>query len=614
MLYGYQGKILWIDLSEKTVNKVDLSADDAYKYIGGSGLGAKILFSTTGAETDPLGPENTLIFMTGPFTGTRVPTAGRHAVVTKSPLTGIWAESDIGGTWGTALKKAGIDGLVIVGASNNPVYLWITDSTVEFRNAEHIWGKDTYEIEDIIRSETNHKAAITSIGPAGENLVKFASIMSDGKDGRAAGRSGVGAVMGAKKLKAIAVCGSQNTSVARPEELKKSITKFLPTLVANTKTRKEFGTSGALISSEKLGDLPIKNWREGSWVEGSERISGQRMAETILTGRFYCSSCMIGCGRKVEIKNSAYGNVDGAGPEYETLALLGALCLVDDLEAVAMANELCNRYGMDTISTGGVIAFAMECFEHGLITEEDTGGVSLQWGDAGAVIDMIHQIGQRKKLGKILAEGVKRAAAQIGGVAEEFALHVKGLEPPAHDPRAFNSLAVAYATSNRGACHLQGFTHPYEIAATIPELNYCKPFDRFAVRGKGELTANLQNIMSMCDSLKICKFAVVGGVTLTHMVEWLNLITGWEMTVADFLLTGERLFNLKRLYNVRCGITRKDDTLPPRLLSLKRGSGGAADNLPPLGEMLSEYYLYRGWDELGRPTQSKLEELDLVNI
>ncbi|MEW6662507.1 MAG: aldehyde ferredoxin oxidoreductase family protein [Bacillota bacterium] len=613
-MFGYQGKIVWVDLTEKSVVQRRVASDEVRKFIGGSGLGAKILYNETGPNTDPLGPENVLIFMTGPFTGTRVPTSGRHAVVTKSPLTGIWAESDIGGTWGTELKRTGIDGLVICGSSCEPVYIWVTEDCVEIRNAAHLWGKDTYEVEEVIKNETDFKAQVTCVGPAGENLVRFASIMSDGKDGRAAGRAGVGAVMGAKRLKAIAVAGSKQTAVARPDELFRSIKDFLPVLVASTKARKEFGTAGSVISSESVGDLPIKNWREGSWKEGANRISGQRMAQTILTGRYYCSSCMIGCGRVVKVTNGAYAGVNGAGPEYETLAMLGSLCLVDDLEAIAMANELCNRYGMDTISTGAVIGFAMECYEHGLISEQDANGISLKWGNAEAVIELIHQIAQRKGLGKILADGVKRAAEEIGGIAAEFALHVKGLEPPAHDPRAFNSLAVAYATSNRGACHLQGFTHPYEIAATLPELGLSKPADRFAVNGKGELTVNLQNFMAMCDSLKLCKFAIVGGVTLTHLVEWLNYITGWDMDIQDFIKTGERLFNLKRMYNIRCGISRKDDSLPARLLLLKRGSGGASDNLPPLGEMLAEYYRHRGWDEFGIPLPSKLKELALLDI
>ncbi|MBS3975425.1 MAG: aldehyde ferredoxin oxidoreductase family protein [Syntrophomonadaceae bacterium] len=610
-MQGYHGKVLLIDLSEGTSVKKEVTKDDVQKYIGGSGLAAKLLYEETGPETDPLGPENLLILMTGPYTGTKVPTSGRHAVVSKSPQTGIWAESDIGGSWGTALKGAGIDGLLIKGIAPKPVYIWIDEGNVEIRQADHLWGKDTYQLDNLIKEETHPKAEITSIGPAGEKMVKFASIMSDGKDGRAAGRSGVGAVMGAKKLKAIAVKGSLPTTIARPEELQQSIKELLPVLTANTKARRDFGTAGTVISAEDIGDLPVKNWRQGSWKEGAAKISGQRMAETILTGRYYCGSCVIGCGRVVKISNGPYAGVEGGGPEYETLAMMGSLCLIEDLEAIALANELCNKYGMDTISTGAVIAFAMECYERGLLTAQDAGGVSLEWGSAEALIELVHQIGQRKGLGDLLAEGVKQASERMGEATREFALHVKGLEPPAHDPRAFNSLAVAYATSNRGACHLQGLSHPFEIRVTLPEIGYLEPLDRFAVKGKGELTATLQNLMSMCDSLKICKFAVIGGASLTHLVHWLNLITGWDQGIEEFLKTGERLYNLKRMYNVRMGITRKDDTLPERLLSLKRGTGGAAVNLPPLEEMLADYYRHRGWDESGIPLPSKLEELNL---
>jgi len=608
---GYHGKVVLIDLSKGSVGEIRVSGDDFQKYIGGSGLGAKILYEGTGADTDSLGPNNLLILMTGPYTGTKIPTSGRHAVVTKSPLTGIWAESDIGGSWGTALKGAGIDGLVIKGIASHPTYIWINEGSIEIRRADHLWGVDTYQLDGLIKAETDPKAEVTSIGPAGENLVKFAAIMSDGKDGRAAGRSGVGAVMGAKKLKAIAVMGSLKTPIARPEELQQSIKELLPNLAVNTKARKDFGTAGTVMSAEDLGDLPIKNWQQGSWKEGAAKISGQRMAETILTGRYYCGSCTIGCGRVVKITSGPYAGVDGGGPEYETLAMLGSLCMVDDLEAISMANELCNRYGMDTISAGAAIAFAMECFEKGMLSAQDTGGVRLDWGSAEAVIELVHQIGQRKALGNLLAEGVRRAADLLVENAKEFALHVKGLEPPAHDPRAFNSLAVAYATSNRGACHLQGFSHPYEIRITMPEIGYLQPLDRFAVQGKGELTAILQNLMCMCDSLKICKFALLGGTTLTHLTAWLNQIAGWDLSIEEFLRTGERLFNLKRMYNVRCGITRQDDTLPKRLLTLKRGTGGAAENLPPLEEMLAEYYRYRGWDESGIPTPAKLAELGL---
>jgi aldehyde:ferredoxin oxidoreductase len=337
------------------------------------------------------------------------------------------------------------------------------------------------------------------------------------------------------------------------------------------------------------------------------------MAETILTGRYYCGSCPIGCGRIVEVKEGPFAGVRGAGPEYESIGMLGACCLVSDLEAVALAHQLCNQYGMDSISAGGIIAFAMECFEHGLITVEDTGGIALEWGDASAMVEMVRQIGEQRGLGVLLGRGTREAAQAIGGIAQEFAIHVKGLELPAHDPRAIASTSVSYATSSRGACHLQSLSYPVELTLKMPELGYPQPLDRQSSEGKGILAAKMQNLMSLVDSLKVCKFIVTGGggVQPSHLVSWLNQVTGWDMTLDELLKAGERIFNLKRLYSVRLGISRKDDTLPARLLGLPRPDGGAAGYLPNFGQMLNEYYVFRGWDELGRPTSLKLRELDL---
>lgn len=611
MPYGYMGKLLRVDLTERRTWVEELDPETARKYIGGSGLAAKYLYEETDAGTDPLGPENLLIFMTGPFTSTIVPNSGRHAVVAKSPLTGIWGEGDVGGTWGVMLKRAGYDGILVKGKASEPVYLWVHEEGVEIRPARHLWGKDTFEVDELIRGETHPKAVISSIGPAGENLVKMAVVMSDGRDGRAAGRGGLGAVMGSKNLKAIAVYGTKRPAVADEEKLRAFTKEMAAAIRERTQGMARFGTAGGLQAMEELGDLPIRNWYQGSWPEGAAKIGGQRMAETILTRNYHCGACVIGCGRTVKLERGDYAGVEQGGPEYETLASLGALCLVDDLEAVALANEYCNRYGLDTISTGSAIAFAMECWEHGLITEEDTDGLKLEWGNSGAMLEMVQRIAKREGFGRVLADGVLAAARAIGPRAEEYAIHVKGLEFPAHDPRAYNSVAVGYATSNRGACHLQGYTHMFEKSVTMPELGYDEIQDRFGVEGKGVLTAKCQDLMCLLDSLKMCKFSLAGGVKVTHMIEWLNYVTGWDVSLQEFLKTGERIFNLKRLYNVRCGISRKDDTLPPRILTHKRGSGGAADNLPPLGRMLSEYYAWRGWSEEGIPTPAKLRELGL---
>lgn len=611
-LKGYMGKILRVNLSNQEIQIEPLNEQWAEKFIGGSGLGAKYLFEMTDEKTDPLGPENPLIFMNGPFTGTSVPLSGRHGVVSRSPLTGIFGESDVGGTWGSNLKKAGFDGILITGKSEKPVYLWIHNDKVEIRDASHLWGKDTYETDSIVKSETHEKAVVSSIGQAGENQVSIASIMTDGRDARAAGRCGMGAVMGSKNLKAIVVLGTQKVPVHRPEEVSRLQKEFAPLINKNAENFRKYGTSGSLSVFEAMGTLPLQNWKfVGRWEESAEKINGFTMAETVLTGRYFCEACVLGCGRKIKIEKGPYAGVEGAGPEYETLALLGSNCLIDHLEALCYANELCNRYGLDTISLGGVVAFAMEAYERGLIDREETGGIELLWGKEEALIEMIKQIAFKKGFGKILGQGVRKASELIGKNSIEFAPHIKGLELPAHDPRGYNAGAVGFATSARGACHLSGLSHTFERVLKSPEMGIPEPLDRFEVKGKGILAAKSQNLMGLMDSLKLCKFILFGGVTITHMVKWYSDVTGREITIEEFLKTGERIFNLKRLYNVRLGISRKDDTLPFRHLTLKRQGKGITPNLPPLGQMLSEYYEYRGWSEEGIPTPEKLKELGL---
>ncbi|MCC5912070.1 MAG: aldehyde ferredoxin oxidoreductase family protein [Clostridiaceae bacterium] len=612
MLGGYFGKIINIDLTEEKVEIEELDEKLLKKYLGGSGLATKILYDETDGDTEPLGPENPLIYMTGPFTGTKVPVSGRHQIVAKSPLTDIFGEGDAGGRWGQGLKKAGYDGVVVRGRASKPIYIWIKEKEIKILDGKEIWGLDTYETDRRIK-EKHGEACITScIGPAGENQVLLASIMHDGSDARAVGRCGLGAVMGSKNLKAIVVEGTVATPVVDREALTISLKQEVPKIVEKTKGLKLLGTSGGTVMSEELGDLPIRNFKQGNWdkVEG---ISGQRMAETILKKNYYCGSCPIGCGREVEITEGAYRGVKGAGPEYETIGMIGSNCLVEDLEAIAYAGEMCNRLGMDTISVGAVIAFAMELYEHELLPKDSLGDIALTWGNEKAVIALIEKIAHKEGIGELLALGTKKAAERIGGIASEFAIHVKGLEAPAHDPRAFNSLAVGYATGNRGACHLQGASYFFEKTATMPELGYTEPQDRFATEGKGILNYHSQNIMGLMDSLKLCKFGIYGGINLTMMLEWIHHVIGWEMTVEELLETGERIFNLKRMYNVKCGISRKDDILPMRLLSQPRRDTGTGSNLAPFGKMLNEYYEARGWDDLGIPTEATLQRLQLKN-
>jgi len=617
-MFGYMGKVARINLTNRGVVTEVPDEELLRKFIGGSGFGAAILYTSTDSETDPLSEDNVLIFMTGPLTGTPVISSDRFEVVTKSPLTGIYCESNCGGHWGEKLKRSGFDGLIIEGRSAVPVYLWVHDGQVEIRDASHLWGLDTFATWARVRQETHEEAEVACIGPAGEKLVKFASIVTDGVHARAAGRGGVGTVMGSKNLKAIAVFGEADIRVYDPKGLETFMKKTVPGIVRNLKILHDYGTSNAVENLERCGDLPIRNWSQGVWKDGAARISGQAMARTIQVGYYHCGRCPIGCGRVVQVVDGPFKqDAPQAGPEYETVGMLGSNCLVDDLAAIAKATEWCNRYGMDTVTTGSLIGFAMEAYERGLITLQDTGGVKLNWGDPHALVAMVHQIGRREHLGELLAEGIAKCVERLGGVAAEFAVHVKGLDFPAHDPRAKISSALGYATSNRGACHLQAFTHDFEEGTfdpspVVPDLGYPEPLNRFAVEGKAEFVARFQNLMSLFDSLVVCKFPLFGGFSLVPLLQSFNLVTGLDWNGEQFLETGERIFTLKRMYNVRCGISRKDDTLPPRILTHRRGGG--TETLPRLNEMLSDYYRYRGWDEFGRPTRETLQRLGLDKV
>lgn len=605
---GYQGVVALIDLASRSVERIELDESIVRKYIGGSGLGTYYLMKYSRVDTKPLSPDNPLIYMTGPYMGSGVPTSGRHHIIFRSPLTGIFGESDAGGTFGYRLKRAGFDGLIIVGRAEEPVYISVIDGEISFSDARHLWGLDTYTTEARIVEEIGKKVTVSCIGPAGENLVPLAGIFHDGMVARTAGRGGLGAVMGSKNLKAIAVGGSRPVNIYRQEELLSSIREKTKQLKEAGMGLHLYGTAGGMETAEKFGDIPIKNWKLGSWTPQVKNVSGQKMAETILEKNYSCFACPIGCGRIVK-----FNGYHGGGPEYETVAMLGSACLIDDLEVIAKANELCNRYGLDTISVGGAIAFALELFEEGIITEKETGR-KLVWGEEETLIALIKEIAHKKGFGAILGLGVKKAAEMIGRGAEKYAIHAKGMELPAHDPRCFKGLAVGYATSNRGACHLSSFTYPWERSASMPELGYATTHDRTLDREKGELAAKFQNLMSMADSLKICKFALIVGVKIEELINWLNLITGWDVNFDEFMQTGERIFTLKRWYNNALGITRKDDTLPERILKEPRGEGGSADTVPNLELQLEEYYRYRGWNQEGVPTLEKLRKLGLENF
>ena len=610
---GYMNRILNVDLSAGKTEVETISEDIYQKYIGGSGLGTKILWDRKVYDADPLSADNALIFMTGPFANTPALTSGRHEILAKSPLTGIFGESDSGGTFGPALKRAGYDGVVITGKSDGPVYLWVSEEGVEIRDATHIWGKDVFETDAAMRSETADKAVTSCIGPGGENMVRMAAVINDGRAARAAGRCGLGAVLGSKNLKGVAVFGNQKTPIHDRDKLSGTIKELAKMLSEKLAGMTNFGTAGGLATFEEMGSLPLKNWKGSErWNDEAAKITGATMAEQMGAGNYGCERCVIRCGREIKVKSGPYAGLEGAGPEYETLASLGSLCLVSDLDAIAKANDLCNRYGLDTISAGSIVAFAMEAFEQGIISEKDTDGIQLTWGNGQAMVDTIKMIGESRGLGEVLAKGVREAAKILGGGAEEFAIHSSGLEFPLHDARAYMSLSVGYATSSRGACHLAGLSHAFERMLTLPEIGLSEVPDRMSIDNKGKLTALAQNVMGMLDSLKICKFPLFGGLRIPHVNDWYQAITGEAMDVDAFMQTGERIFNLKRLFNLKCGYDpQKDDTVPSRVLKLPKTAEGWQTKLPPMSEMMAEYYEFRGWDDKGYPTQEKLEALGL---
>jgi aldehyde:ferredoxin oxidoreductase len=613
-MFGYHKKLIRVDLASRKVEVEDLNEALIRKYIGGLGIEAKILYEETGPETDPLSPENLLMAVTGPYTGTGVPTSGRHHVVARSPLTGLFGESNVGGSWAVHFKRAGFDGIVIKGKAESPVYLWIQNGKTEIRDAKPIWGKDSYESAEWLKKETSKEATAAVIGPAGERMAKIASIPHIGHIVRSAARTGLGAVMGSKNLKAVVVFGEGPIPIAKPDELKAYIKEITPHIQGTTEAFGKFGTSGGIDNYEKIGNFPVKNWRQGRWA-GAKKISGAAMHDTILSGRKACMHCPIACGRHIKVTEGPYAPMDCEGPEYETIGTLGGLCLIDDLVAIAKANELCNRYGLDTISAGGIIAFAMEAYEKGIITQKDTDGIELVWGNGKAVVEMVHKMGKGEGIGRLMTEGSKRMAEALGKNAIEFAIHVKGLEPSAHDPRRFFSQALSYATAARGACHNASWSHPYELALSMPEIGIPEPQDAYQIEGKAEFTAKLQDLMCVMDALIICRFSQVGkAVNVTNHVDWLNLITGWNMEIPEYMKVGERLFNLKRMYNCRLGASRKDDLLPYRFLTLNRTGEDLTNQLPPIGKLLGDYYAYRGWSEDGISTPQKLEELGLNEL
>jgi aldehyde:ferredoxin oxidoreductase len=609
MTYGWAGQILRVDLTRGSVTTEPLRLDWAEEYIGGRGLAARYLYEEMDPSVDALGPDNKLIMATGPLTGTNASCGSRYMVVTKGALTGAITTSNSGGHWGPELKFAGYDMVIVEGRAKRPCYLLVDDDRVEIRDAANVWGKVVSETEDAIRDETGIPALrVAGIGPAGENLVRFACIINDKH--RAAGRSGVGAVMGSKNLKAIAVRGTRGVQVARPRDYMSAIWSYHEHLAESPGRQglTELGTAPTVDLVNAFGGLPTRNFTAGQF-EGTEAINGEAIKDNWLVANKACFACNIACGRVTQVSPNAdkymvnmhprNWKVAGEGPEYENLWSLGADCGVDDMDAIVMANYLCNDLGMDPISMGATLAAAMEMYERGLLSDGQT-GMSLRFGDGKTLVAMTEATGFREGFGDELAEGSKRMTEKFEH--PEYFMGVKGQEFPAYDPRGFQGMGVAYATCNRGACHLRAWT---------PGIETTGEYDPHGTDGKSAWVAEEQNRTTAHDATGICMFSTAGA-PLDDLIPVLSTATGVDYTMDDFVHIGERIWNIERLWNLKAGLTAADDTLPKRLLEEAHAEGPSAGVTVNLDAMLPDYYAARGWTEDGRPTTEKLMDLGLA--
>ncbi len=618
---GYAGKQLRLDLSRGRIDIEDIRMDWARQYLGGAGYAAKLLYEELPAGIDPLGPENKLLLSTGPLTMNKVPGGGSLSVCFKSPLTGGWGEARAGSDFGPEMRKAGLDHIIIEGSSNEPVYLVIQDGSAKLRQGAKLKAKTTSEKRRILIEEEGLSGyQILTIGPGGENLVRFATLtVAD----RAAGRGGGGAVMGSKNLLAIAIKGTGRVAEADQAELKTAIRKVMNVLKENPNSAgfQDAGTVGDLPGNDEGGDLPTKNWQANSWGKGAEVFDYYEKHNFIRPYACY-RGCYVRCGRKVHVADGVYKTPEHGGAEYESIACFTSYVLNEDVDAAIHSTWLCNELGIDTISTGSVIAFAMECYEKGLISSEDAGGLDLAWGNPPVLPALVKMIAHREGVGDLLAHGVKRAAERLGGSASDFAVHVKGMEGPAHDPRSGKALAVTYGTGNRGMCHI----HPVEAMAwdsgkmDFGLMKYGLPdpesVERWDEQGKGPAVRLLQDGLILPDVLGTCKFYMYAGVTIDHWASLVHALTGWPVDGKVLLLIGERVSNLQRLFNVREGFGKADDMLPARVRAVPASGEYAAEPdcaIKDYEGMLSDYYAARGWDlETGIPGDDKLQGLGLA--
>lgn len=611
MSNGYWNTMARVNLSTGEVKKEALSHDVCRLFLGGSGLGAKIIADEVPESTDPLSPENRLVFAVGPVNMVKIPGAGKWEVCAISPKTNKWGESNGGGRFGYNFKQTGYDALIIEGRSDKPVLLKIENDEITMVDAQEYWGKDSIETDDHLSKKYGRDFSILTIGQAGEKAVPVASIITESGHGHA-GRTGMGAVMGSKNLKAVMAKGSSAPRVFDEEAVNRLI-KATVNKIKESGFYPDFhkhGQPGSIVPREAESLLPMKNWQLGRWPQGAKKIGAPVYTEELKVKARSCSFCNLACKRYVTVKDNAFYDHEGAGAEYETLAMMGSNLLIDDLKKISYANDLCNRYGIDTMSTGSIIGMIFELYEKKLIDSQFLDGIEAVWGDADAMIELVKKIGLAEGVGKELGQGVHRIKEIIGEKAYEAGPEILGLEIPGHDPRAYYSMAVTYCTSTRGACHLHGFSEMMELGLTIPEIGLTESVDRFKEEKKGQAAAICGDLAAIQNSMVWCMVLTFADISYQMQVDIVNAITGWNESYSDFIQIGERINTLQHLINLKRGLTRDNMRMPKRLLTALN-EGGAAGRVPDVDKMVDDFLHYRGWDREAIPSKEKLKELNL---
>jgi aldehyde:ferredoxin oxidoreductase len=601
---GYAGKLLFIDLNQKKAKTEILRDEFCAKYIGGNGFGIRLLLDNTKPKIDPLGPDNVLVFAVGPFAGTMVPTSGKYIVQGKSPLTGFMGESISSGMWGQNLKRAGYDAIVITGRATAPSYLFIDDDTAQFKDAQNLWGKDAIETGQLVQEQIgDDNVSVASIGPGGENLVRFANITNDGY--RQAGRTGMGAVMGSKNLKAVAVRGAGKIEVNDLDRLMEVCGQlYKQCQEKGTEGYRTYGTPQSVSIHQALGVLPTRNWQYSTF-ELAENLSGEFLKTNYYAKTIACSGCPLGCDH-ISIVKAGTDAEQVASIEFETIYSLGTQCGIGDFPAILQAADLCDKLGIDTISAGVVIGWAMECFEKGILTKKDTDGIELTFGNQEALVEMVRKIAYREGIGDLLAQGVKKASAKVGKGSQHFAMHNKGLELPGYDVRGLKACALGFMTSTRGGCHLRSSMYDFDAKGKV---------DRFkADTGLGKMVSDREDAWAIMDSLILCKFTRSVCSSYDKLSDLYMLVTGIQVSPEELKKAGERIYNLEKIYNIREGWTKEDDYPPLRVMKEPIQEGASKGAFVPKEEfepMLNAYFEARGWSDNGFPTKRKLAELGI---